>query len=76
MWYEVPAFRRLLLTIAALLLVWLATACASFEGVQMDDDEAKACKEHGCSVWTDEELKALYLRGVRDGIKHARSSSV
>jgi hypothetical protein len=72
MWYEVPAFRLLLIVILATILLSLAVGCASYEGVKMNDDEAKACKEQGCTVWADDELKALYLRGVKDGIKHAR----
>lgn len=76
MWYEVTAFRWLLLAIFFTLAIWALVGCATFEGVQMDQDEAKACKEQGCSVWTDEELKRLYMRGVQDGIKHARSNGV
>ena len=69
MWYEVPAFRWLLMVVVFTLALWLLVGCASFEGVQMDAEEAKACKEQGCSVWTYEELKQLYMRGVYDGQK-------
>lgn len=62
--------------LVALLLVLLALGgCAS--GVQMDDDEAKACRsaEHGCTVWTEAELRSLAQRwfkeGYRYGWKHA-----
>lgn len=72
MWYEIPAFRLLLVVIVATVAVSALVGCSSYEGVRMDEDEAKACKAHGCTVWTDEELKALYMRGVKDGIKHAR----
>jgi hypothetical protein len=39
------------------LLCLLLTGCAS--GVQMTDEEAKACRDSSCSAWTLQELEAL-----------------
>lgn len=72
MWYEIAAVRWACY-IGALLILLSCLGCARLPaGVSMDDDEAKACQQQGCTVWTDDELKGLYLRGVRDGIARAR----
>lgn len=39
MWYEVPAFRWLLMVVVFTLALWLLVGCASFEGVQMYDGQ-------------------------------------
>lgn len=58
-----------------LLLVALALAgCASIpEGVEMDENEAAACKAVGCTVWTVDELKEALRKafeaGYRQGVR-------
>ena len=59
--------------IAIILCLLLAGCAQTPAGVQMDDDEAKACKEEGCTVWTEDELMELirktYRKGYQDGVK-------
>jgi hypothetical protein len=52
---------------AALILAILLAGCASFEGVQMNADEAKACKAEGCAVFTDHELLDLARKFFNEG---------
>lgn len=69
-----------------LILLVLLTPCVLFvvgyvrghesalrDGVKMSAEEAIACKEQGCSVWTEEELMALarksFLEGEQAGSK-------
>lgn len=65
-----------ILVFAFLALLHLA-GCAS--GVQMDDDEAKACRTSGCTVWTEAELRNLaqtwFKQGYRHGWKHANEEA-
>lgn len=42
------------------ILCLLLAGCAS--GIRMTDEEAKACRDQGCSVWTDAELQELAIR--------------
>lgn len=52
--------------LAALVLA----GCASFPaGLEMSEDEAKACKEQGCTVWTMQELQGLARRFFGEGYK-------
>jgi hypothetical protein len=45
----------------------------------MDDDETKACRTSGCTVWTEAELRSLAQRwfkeGYRFGWKHANEEA-
>jgi hypothetical protein len=41
----------------SILICLLLAGCAS--GVHMTDEEAKACRDQGCSVWTDADLMQL-----------------
>jgi len=65
-----------ILVFIALALLHLA-GCAT--GVQMDDDETKACRTSGCTVWTEAELRSLAQRwfkeGYRFGWKHANEEA-
>lgn len=64
---------RLLSLRAACLAFALLPGCATLPGVVMTDTEAKACKQWGCTVWTDAELQVLiqkvYKAGYADGVK-------
>lgn len=42
------------------ILCLLLAGCAS--GVHMTQEEAKNCRDEGCSVWTDAELQQLAIR--------------
>lgn len=58
----------------AIILCLLLAGCAQIPaGVTMDDDEAKACKAEGCTVWTEAELMELirkaYRKGYEAGVK-------
>lgn len=47
----------------AIILCLLLAGCVQVPaGVQMDEDEAKACEQSGCRVWTDDELRELMKR--------------
>jgi hypothetical protein len=43
-------------------------------GVQMDDEEAMACKEAGCTVWTEAELRELMKKVWLIGYEAGRKS--
>jgi hypothetical protein len=73
-----PYFRMtvfVLLVIPAAIL--LLTGCAS--GVRMTDEEAIACRDLGCTAWTDAELLQLvnkagsvgYRKGWEDAHRQA-----
>lgn len=79
-----PIVERLIGAIYGFVFVWvllivlsLFAGCAS--GVQMDDDEAKACRTSGCSVWTEAELRTLmqkwFKAGYMHGWKHANEEA-
>jgi hypothetical protein len=61
----------------AMLICLLLAGCAS--GVHMTDEESKACRDHGCSVWTDAELmqlankvgSAAYRKGWTDATRQS-----
>lgn len=60
------------LPISAALAALLLAGCATTrDGVQMSPEEAVACKEQGCSVWTQDELmnlaREIFRRGVEAG---------
>ena len=60
---------------AALLCLLLLTGCASIPaGVQIDDDEAKACEQAGCRVWTEAEFRELMNRVWKIGYEAGRKS--
>ena len=51
----------------------LLSGCSSLPGVQISDNERKACEAEGCSVWTDRELerlaKSFFQKGYTAGMK-------
>ncbi len=52
------------------LVALLLSGCASMPaGIEISEDEAKACKEQSCSVWTMEELTGLARRFFGEGYK-------
>ena len=57
----------------ALIVCLLLAGCASMEGVKADPEELEACKQHGCSVWTEYELmeliRQIYKKGYDAGVK-------
>jgi starvation-inducible outer membrane lipoprotein len=59
--------------IALIACVLLAGCVQIPAGVQMDDEEAKACEQAGCTVWTEDELRELirqvYRKGYDAGVK-------
>lgn len=48
----------------AAILVLLLAGCS---GVSMTDAERVACRDVGCSVWTEGELRDLVNRALRQG---------
>ena len=56
------------------LVVLLLAGCASFQGVQMDDAERKACAIETCSVWTIKELQELARKFFLLGRKSQKES--
>jgi hypothetical protein len=52
------------------LFALVLAGCASLPaGIEMSADEAKACKEQGCTVWTLQELHGLARRIFGEGYK-------
>lgn len=54
---------------SACLLVGCST---SPSGISMSEDERKACAEHGCTVWTQQELQGLARQFYLEGMKRAK----
>ena len=57
-----------------LLLALVLSGCASFKGVQMDDEERAACAVEGCAVFTAHELRNLALKYIKEGVILGRKS--
>lgn len=51
----------------ALLSLLLIAGCAN--GVQMTEEEVKACRDSGCSAWTEAELEGLVKRAIAAGYR-------
>jgi hypothetical protein len=56
------------------LIALVLSGCASYKGVQMDDDERKACALEGCNVYTAKEIRELARKMFTDGVKLGRKS--
>jgi starvation-inducible outer membrane lipoprotein len=57
------------------LIALLLSGCASLPaGVEMTEDERKACEEHGCTVWTRAELEHLVRLAMQRGYAAGRQS--
>lgn len=56
------------------LLILFLSGCASLPGVQITDDERKACEAEGCSVWTRAELEKLVRAAMLKGYKAGKGS--
>lgn len=55
----------------------LLGGCAALpEGVTMSDEEREACKAQGCTVWTEDELRTLFIEGVKRGAEMGRRRSL
>lgn len=57
----------------ALLFVLLLSGCAT--GVVMSDEEKAACKKHGCSAWTEFELRQLIGKAFSDGYRRGAAEA-
>ena len=53
-------------TLALMVVILVLSGCAT-KGVEMSDDERKACEIEGCTVWTRAELEALVAEAMRRG---------
>jgi hypothetical protein len=62
------------LLVAACLGVLFLAGCAS--GVQMNDEEAAACRNEGCAVFTERELDALVKRAAEIGYRKGWTNAV
>lgn len=54
-----------LVFVSVLLCVLFVSGCPS--GIRMDNDEAKACRNAGCTVWTEAELRVLAQQWFKKG---------
>ncbi len=57
-----------------LLIALVLSGCASFKGVQMDDEERAACAIETCAVFTARELTEMARRFFSEGVKLGRKS--
>jgi hypothetical protein len=62
-----PHFRLALVALLVIPALVLLLGCAS--GVQMDEAEAIACRNEGCAVFTEAELRALASRAAALGYR-------
>jgi uncharacterized protein YceK len=56
------------------LIALILSGCASIKGVEITDDERKACEQVTCSVWTEQELTRLARKFFSDGYKAGKAS--
>lgn len=79
-----PIAERLIGAVYGFLFVWVLLIALSVlvgcaNGVRMDDSETKACRNEGCSVWTDAELRTYaqqwFKAGYQYGWKHANEEA-
>lgn len=63
LWLHVAVY----LAVMAVMLSGCAFTRPAPPGVQMTDDERKACEAHSCTVWTPDELQELVRRVFRKG---------
>ena len=52
----------------------LLTGCASIKGLEITDDERKACAVQSCTAWTEEQLARVARHFYLDGYKTAQQS--
>lgn len=52
---------------AAALLIVLLAGCAS--GIRVSDEEAVACRNEGCAVFTERELTVLVGKAMSEGYR-------
>lgn len=52
---------------AAVLLIGLLAGCAS--GIRVSDEEAVACRNEGCAVFTERELMGLVGKAMAEGYR-------
>ena len=72
-----PHFRLALIVLLVIPALVLCAGCAS--GVRMTDEESIACRNNGCTAWTDAELLQLvnkagsagYRKGWEDAHRQA-----
>ena len=62
-----PHFRIALVVLLVLPALMLLFGCAS--GVRMTDEEAVACRDAGCTAWTDAELLQLVNKAGAAGYR-------
>lgn len=59
----------------AILAIVLLSGCASLPaGIEMTDDERKACEAAGCTVWTRAELEQLVRMAMQRGYAAGKKS--
>lgn len=62
-----PHFRLCLIVLLAIPAMVLLFGCAS--GVRMTDEETIACRNDGCTAWTDAELLQLVNKAATAGYR-------
>lgn len=55
--------------VVAVLLTMCALAAGCASGVVMPEEEALACRNQGCSAWTETEVRALIGRVFNDAFR-------
>lgn len=56
------------------LILFLLTGCAN--GVVMTDAETIACRDFGCSAWTETEVRSLVGRAMNEGFRRGWPDAV
>ena len=61
-------------TIVLTVVILTLTGCATIPGLEITEDERKACEAEGCSVWTVRELEDLVIRAMRKGYENGKKA--
>lgn len=56
------------------IVILTLTGCATLKGVEISDEERKACEADGCTVWTKAELEMLVREAMKRGYLAGRKS--
>lgn len=57
-----------------IIIALLLSGCATLPGVEITDDERKACEALGCTVWTVPELQRLGRKFWGEGYAAGKKS--
>lgn len=59
--------RAIVVLLAFVGFLVLLSGCTTIKGVTISEPERAVCEAEGCSVWTMDQIRALFIRGAQAG---------